>query len=599
MRNGFFLSSKIWKKEDWIYPLSLTSAFILGVCLRLYLLKDQILIDDEWHGLNFIKNRSLWEIITQINPQINSSPLLNIYRFICYHSIGLTEWNMRLPVLVAGCALLIIFPLLVRTLLPDRAGIIFSFLLALSPFLIFYSRFARPYIIITLLSFLALLAAFRWMTTNKRTHAILFVLASVTAVYAHPAAVAVSVAPYLALALAILIKRFDPRCLLAGQLAVPLETSIKVMLAHAGCLFVVTFNFISHESSLPLNTSAFNGISVINTLQLVCGTASAAVLVAFITLALFGCRHLCRINPLLALLLLTGLAANVLFILFINPFGIETSAVFVRYCIAIIPIILLCVAVGMDNLLDKLQEYGTPLFRRVLPLICICSGGIALFVKGPLPVIYRAPNNFTSHLAFQGSYQYGDWQKSQSNTCFPSHEISKQDVPAFYKWLADDSKSHTVIEYPFDFADHSDLLYYYQLIHRKRVLAGYCSDTNLTASYSSPSSFAPGMWERIKAGKVMLAYTRPEMFLSSTAIKNRTHFRNMIDVANDNEVLSSPADYIILHKSEVSICVTKNGMGNFLLYNESVKHFKEHFARIMGQPVYEDGDIVVFALNRR
>ena len=588
------------KKIDGAYLFSLASAFVLGVCLRLYLLKDQILIDDEWHGPLFIQYKSFFEVLTQINPSQNSSPLLNIYQFLCYHSIGLSEWNLRLPLLVTGCALPIIMPLLIRRILPDRAGIIFSFLLALSPFLVFYSRFARAYIIITLLSFLALLAAFQWMVTNKRAYAGVFIIASVAAVYTHPSAVAMTVAPYVALAFAFLIKRLDNRNSIVGHLAVPLKTSLKVMMVHAVCLFAVIFNYITNLRSLPLHVRAFSGSAILSTLPLIGGTASTAVLALFAALALFGWLRLYQINPFLALLLFAGVAVNVLFILFINPAGIETGAVILRYCIAIIPVILLCVAVGSHNLLDEVQKRIAPsLVRRVLPVVCICFGVLLLYLKGPLPVIYRAPNNFTSHLAFQGSYQYGDWQKSRSNHFCPSYEISSQDIPAFYKWLAADPASRAIIEYPFDFADHSNLFYFYQIHHRKRVLAGYCSNAQLWAL-----SVSAGMRKRMNTENLVLAYSLPEVFFSSAAVKSRTHFRNMVDIADDREVLRSRADYLVLHKLIHSIYIKKEGtketeMGNFLLFYESVNYFKGHFTRILGEPVYEDGDIIVFALTRR
>ncbi|HUI45695.1 MAG TPA: hypothetical protein VLX29_00285 [Nitrospirota bacterium] len=582
-------------KKERIYFLSLASAFILGVCLRLYLLKDQVLIDDEWHGLLFIKDKSFFEVLSLINPNRNSSPLLNIYSYLCYHSIGVSEWNLRLPLLVTGCALVIILPILVRKIVHDRTGIIFSFLLALSPFLIFYSRFSRSYIIIALLSFFVLLTAFQWITTNKRAHAIGFILISIIDVYTHPVAIAIALSPYVTLAIAFLIKRLDSRNSIAGYLAVPVKTALKVMMVHAIGLVAVTSNYIFNSGNVPLDVKAARASDILNTLHLISGTTSTTVLVVFFALALLGCLRMYKITSFLTLLLCTGVVFNVFFILVINPFGIESSAVFLRYCIVIIPVILLFTAVSVHDLLDVIQKrIAMPFFRQIVPVICISAGVLLLYFNGPLPVIYRAPNNFTGHLAFQGSYQYGDWQKSRSNHYFPSYEISKQDIPAFYKWLATDTKSQAIIEYPFDFADHSNLLYFYQIYHRKRVLVGYCSDPNLIAI-----SVTPEMYERRKRENLVLAYTRPEFFLSDANVKKRTHFRNMIDVADDSEVLHSQADYLVLHKMVQSIYITKNEMGTFPLFDQSVSFFKEHYARILGEPKFEDDQIIVFALTRK
>ena len=582
-------------KKDCIYFLSLASAFIIGVCLRLYMLNDQILIDDEWHGLLFIKDKSFLEVLSQINPFQNSSTPLNIYRYICYHTIGVSEWNLRLPLLVAGCALIILLPFLVRRIVCDRTGIIYSFLLALSPFLIFYSRFSRSYIIIALLSFFALLTAFQWVTTNKRAYALGFILISITNVYTHPSAIAIALAPYMALAVAFLINRLDSRSSIAGYLVVPPKTILKVMMVHAICLAAVMLNYISCIGNLPLDTKAARISDILNTMHLISGTTSTTVLVVFFALVLLGCLKLYKTTSFLALLFCTAVAVNILFILAIKPSGIESSAVFLRYCIAIIPIILFFTAVGANDLLDVMQnKISMPFFSQSVPLICICAGILLLYFKGPLPVIYRTPNNFTSHLAFQGSYQYGNWEKSRSNHYFPSYKISKQDIPGFYKWLAADPKSHIIIEYPFDFADHSNLLYFYQLYHRKRVLAGFCNDSTRIAL-----SVTAEMAERMKTENLVLAYTLPEFFLSNTNVKKRTHFRNMIDISDDSEVLQSQADYLVLHKMVQSIYIKKNEIGTFPLFYQSVNYFKDHYTKILGGPKFEDDQLIVFALTRK
>jgi hypothetical protein len=371
------------------------------------------------------------------------------------------------------------------------------------------------------------------------------------------------------------------------------KTAFKVMLAHGIGLVAVTSQYISNRGKLPLNVKAAGVSDIPNTMHLISGTTSTTVLVVFFTLALLGCLRLYKINPFLALLLCTGVVFNIFFILIVNPFGIESSAVFLRYCIVIIPIILLFTAVGVHDLLDVMQKMiAIPFFRKIMPVICISLGVLLLYVKGPLPVIYRAPNNFTSHLAFQGSYQYGDWQKSRSNHYFPSYEISKQDIPAFYKWLVTDTKSQAIIEYPFDFADHSNLLYFYQIYHRKRVLAGYCSNSILIALSGSAE-----MNRRMKTENLILAYTRPEFFLSDANVKKRTHFRNMIDIADDSEVSRSHADYLVLHKIVQSIYIRGSEMGSFPLFDKSVSFFKEYYTRILGEPKFEDDQIIVFALR--
>ncbi len=579
-------------KANKTYLLLLAGAFILGACLRLYLLQGQILLDDEWHGLSFIKNRSFLEVITQSKLNPYSSPLLNAYLFLCYHGAGVSEWNMRLPLLSAGCAMVVILPLLVRKIVPERAGIIFSYLLAVSPFLVFYSRFSRTYILIPLLSFLGLIAAFRWASSGKRACAALFVLASTAAAYAHPSAVAMGAAPYAALAAISLYKQYGGRASAAWALAIPPGETLAVMLVHGVSLFAAVFNYAFNRAGVPLNAPEFSGIDILNILELISGTAAGAAAAVFFGLALFGCLRLHRYERSLAALLYSGVLVSIVFVLFFNPGGINCSAIFLRYCIAIIPLILLCAAVGFHELLEELEKRtAPPLLRRVLPASCICTAVFVLYVKGPLPVIYRAPNNFTGHLAFQGSYEYGHWSRSRSNHFLGSHEISRGEIPEFYRRLAADPAARAIIEYPFDFADHSNLLYFYQLEHRKRVFAGYCSVPGLIFL-----SVSDAMGARIKSEKLTLAYTRPDFFLNSAAVKSRTLFRNMVDLADEKEVLRSAADYLVLHKMISSVYIKGRESGNFLLYDRSVLLFSEHYKRLLGKPVYEDGELIVFRL---
>lgn len=108
----------------------------LGAILRLYDLPNQILIDDEWHSLTFVIGKTFSYVLTHFNPVDNSSPLFNIYDFLIYKFFWWSEILIRLPVILAGIGSLLFLPVLIRRILGDRVALIFSALLALSPFLI-------------------------------------------------------------------------------------------------------------------------------------------------------------------------------------------------------------------------------------------------------------------------------------------------------------------------------------------------------------------------------------------------------------------------------------------------------------------------------
>ena len=562
----------------------LACAFLVGFALRVYLLPGQILLDDEWHGLLFIKNRTFFQVLTQINPFQNSSPLLNLWGLLCYRTVGISEWSLRLPLLLTGSALVVVIPLLLRSVLSRRAVVIYALLLAVSPFLIFYSRFSRAYIVMTLLAVSGLIAAFQWLRTGRPRAAFLFIACSVLAVYTHLSAFAIALAPYGAYVVALLAARRRDT-VFARAVVVPVGGVARYAAVHVALLVVVTFNFMRERGKLPLNVMPFRSSDLRNVLGLMTGSGSAVAMALVLLIAAVGCYLLFRRQPLLALLLCVGIAFNIGFILTLNPLGIESSAVFVRYCIAVIPIVLCFAAVGIDEVLTRAGG-GWPAPVAI-------AGIVAAFLwTGPLRTIYRRPNSFTNHLAYQGNYAYGNWQRSRSNHYFPSFEITVDQMPAFYGRLGADPSAHSIIEYPFDFADHSDLAYFYQRHHGKRVLAGYCSDHKRVRLGSDAA-----MAEMQRKEKVTLAYTRPEFFLSDAQVKSRTNFRNMIDVCDDAALGASGAGYIVLHKVIQSIYLARGKAGNFPLYDQSVPELAEHYRQVLGIPVFEDDQIVVFAIR--
>src|SRR5262249_32750871 len=110
--------------------------------------------------------------------------------------------------LAAGVASVALFPLLVRDVLRPRATLVFAGLLAVSPLLTFYARYARPYSLVVLLSFPALLSSWRWAVSGRVRHAVTFAVCGVLVGWLHVSEVRSIVLP-LALLLA-------ARCLLPG-----------------------------------------------------------------------------------------------------------------------------------------------------------------------------------------------------------------------------------------------------------------------------------------------------------------------------------------------------------------------------------------------
>src|SRR5690349_2366992 len=88
-------------------------AFLAGVWLRLYQLRTQTLIDDEWHAVRMLIGSDAAGIATHFGYADHCIPLTLYYRWL--YDLGvLSEWEMHLPLVIAGVVLLILATFLLR-----------------------------------------------------------------------------------------------------------------------------------------------------------------------------------------------------------------------------------------------------------------------------------------------------------------------------------------------------------------------------------------------------------------------------------------------------------------------------------------------------
>lgn len=173
----------------------------LGCWLRLDQWLDQVLIDDEWHVLHQIIDHGPGDLFLTFGYADYSIPfgLLNAW---LANAVGLSEWMMRFPFLLAGMATLVAFPHYVARRLGGSVAAVFAFLLAISPILIFYSRIARPYAFTLLLGWTAHAAAQRFFVSRSLGAAAVYVICAVLTTWAHPIIAPFVLAPLLWVVLA-------------------------------------------------------------------------------------------------------------------------------------------------------------------------------------------------------------------------------------------------------------------------------------------------------------------------------------------------------------------------------------------------------------
>ena len=89
-------------------------AFISGITLRVWQIDIQVPIDDEWHAIHKLMRAGPLDIFTHVGYADYSIPLTLYYQAL-YRTIGLSEWGLHLPPLVASIGLLLIGPRLLAT----------------------------------------------------------------------------------------------------------------------------------------------------------------------------------------------------------------------------------------------------------------------------------------------------------------------------------------------------------------------------------------------------------------------------------------------------------------------------------------------------
>jgi hypothetical protein len=569
-----------WNR-DVSFASALALAFLAGLFLRLYLLLDQVFADDEWHGFYYAIGKSPFWLLTHFSiPGATCIPL-NFYDWLLGATVGWSELWLRLPSLICGLLCVIICPLLALNLIGPRRAALLAFLLAISPLLVFYSRISRPYSAVALLAFAALLFAARWMQSGGIRPALFFIIAGVLAIYFHLFAIITVAAPLLAAFVFHVWKYFrkmprDETC------APPLRQWIFAAVIMAGIAAFLVLPALIHSLQSTFFTIALKGTFSLESLphmaSLISGTGSPVLAVLFWIALVVGAIELCRRNPWFGGMLVSLYPLHTLALVFSRPDSAQSAILLVRYCIPLVPVSLLFVACGIQSALEMIAARATlrPALQSLLAFACVG----ALVLAGPLPQCYVAPNNFTSHGAYQHRYGRIDWQKSFYSDFTPANftlttTIRVDEVSPFYGLLAKESGARPVVEYPMLIGDHFNPLYYYQHFHRRLVIVGYTTDMKLA------SGLAPGN---------IYGNTYIDQVLSLIHDSSQIRFRNLISMDDLPAMRGRGVEYVILHKrfeAELSeVAPPPPDLGR--LWNQYRKAF--------GAPFYEDAYIAVFRL---
>ena len=526
------------------FPWILGLAVVLGAWLRFDQLLAQIPADDEWHALRAVWEHDFAWIFTHFGISDYSIPLA-LYDELLANTIGLGELGLRLPMLAGGLATIVLVPVLVRPLVGGRAAGSLALLIATSPMLVYFSRYARPYAPATLAAVCALIAAWRWREEGGGRWAGLYAAGAVLAVWLLPVYGPLVAAPGAFLfAEGLLRPRRAPhaasRVLLLGLL---------VGLALAALLGPALLNDFGSLTDKMAGRRGIDLETLRQVASLYSGTGDPRLWGVVLAAAFVGGLVVLRRAPLLVAFVAWALLVQLAVLVATRPDKINSGITCGRYLLPFQPLLLLAVAVALGEL-DRLLRLPAAVPVGALAL------GSALFVDGPLPGELARPNDFTNHAWHQ--YYYDAESRAGLVDYWGRH---RQQLPPFYLQLAElEPGSVHLLETPWFYSWHRIKLREAQAVHHQHVAVGFLGrDLNLGNELPLGGEF---------------------------------RFRTFVDVGDYDEIVRRGFDYVVFH-NDLTRELKKSAP---LVHIRLGTHLEEYRARF-GPPVYEDKRLTVFAVR--
>lgn len=441
---------------------------LAGAWLRFWQLDMQLLIDDEWHAIHRLMQAGYREIALSLGHADYSIPLTLMFRWLAENAV-LNDFLLRLLPVSFGLASIVWIPALLAPWLDRRERLLLAALIAISPLLIHFSRYVRPYSMTVLLGFTAMVMLWRWWHEGGRWRAGLFVGPAVLAAWLHALTALFTGAALVWLAAAGLLRWRRGRG--ARDLLRVLALGGATTLA---CCALVLPPLLSDPASIAVKAGnhRIGGETLLRSWELLLGVGSPWLAALLAVPVIAGAWRLVRRAPGFVAYWLWMLLVAVAALQAIGPDWIHNALVLVRYTAIAQPFILALLAIG---LLELMQRLTVPLRAAAGGPLAPAAGFAivaALYLAGPLPTVYSGINQFTNSVRYQLDY---DFKRSVY------HELMGHlELPPVYRRMAAEPGDWEIVETAWHFESHNTPIHQYQIEHQLLVrigmISGLCTD---------------------------------------------------------------------------------------------------------------------------
>jgi len=380
---------------SFLLRLQILLLLVLGVYLRTSQFRMQVLLDDEWHAVHqLLSGKTPEELFLTLGLADYSVPLGILYYWIS-HSSGLTEFSMRLPMLLASAICLVTFSAYVWRRFPPTTTLLFTLFLAISPLLTIYAHTARPYAVTLLLSYAALYFFYQYGHSPKdRWIAVLgYAACAGLCLWLHLITGPFLIAPFVLEAVRALRQRNWSALPALAHLGFPATT---LML----CLVLPPL-ITDHQSLTGKSGLADIGWdTALGVWYIWLGSGSTLIVLGLVCLALLGLPVTLRQDRLVQAALL-GVVLTLALVLASQPAWVQHPLTMGRYLLSFIPILILAIASGITVLVN-----GTSTLR----LAALAGVGVLLIAytaSSPSWPLAIMPNSQMTHSLYQFDFRVG------------------------------------------------------------------------------------------------------------------------------------------------------------------------------------------------